>query len=1168
MRLRKIKLSGFKSFVDPTTLIVPGNLVGVVGPNGCGKSNISDAVMWVMGESSAKHLRGDSLTDVIFNGSTTRQPVGQASVELVFDNSEHKLGGQYASYTEIALRRQMDREGISSYFLNGTRCRRKDIQSIFLGTGLGPRSYAIIEQGTISRLIEAKPDELRGFIEEAAGISKYRERRRETENRIHHTRDNLARVNDIRDELAKQLDHLHRQARAAERYQSLKQEERRFKAELLALNWKDLKAQAQARGSVVREQENRVEEGLAALRAAEAQIERQRGQFTTANEAYSTSQAAFYEIDSHLSQLEQKIQHGEERIRALDGELGKTGVAHAAAQQQLRHDEGRLGELGVDAGSLEPALRGSRNDSHQAYEALNLAEQAVQGWQTEWDACNEAAAAFVRQLDVDSTREGHIQEGLLETGRRRKDLDGELKVMDSAKLQREVEHLAAECKQLAASLVVARGGADRHQEELRRCRSAADEAGEKLSTLRLRHQELAGEGASLKTLRAAGEPDKHVAGWMQKAGVDPAKQLLREVQIEAEWAQAMETVLGARLDDYCAADLDAAVATLQYLDHGTIGLVGPAQKRSPVSGAQWPRLQDKVKSRWQLGALLDGVFVADDLKSALRIHADLKIGESVVTRDGVWLGCGWARVHRPASVQDGVLARERRMEAVGDELQAVAREIKECEDQLSEQRERESRIEVELAAAQRAAGEAQDRLAGTQARHAEARTRLEESERREQQIREELESLDVQEEEDRRDLVMIRERLQRTESDERKFGKQREELVRLRDKHREALDAARSQWQSTHEHSHEIALRLESISSQRASLDQAIQRTRMQISGLDARMQEVESGIADSRAPLAELRSSLDARLADKSRSERELAAARESVQSLDHAVRESERDRSGCEQRIEELRASLESARLAAQEVLVRVQTLEEQLQASGQKAEQLLGGMPEDATVPAWQEQLESAERRIQRLGPINLAAIEEFRQLAERKEYLDRQHADLNEALTTLEDAIRKIDKESRTRFKETFDRLNGNLKEMFPILFGGGHAYLETTGEDLLETGVTIMARPPGKRNSTIHLLSGGEKALTAVALVFAIFKLNPAPFCILDEVDAPLDDTNVGRFSNLLSEMSREVQFIFITHNKITMEIAQQLLGVTMHEAGVSRLVSVDVEEAVQLAATA
>ena len=1168
MRLRKIKLSGFKSFVDPTTLLVPGNLVGVVGPNGCGKSNIIDAVMWVMGESSAKHLRGDNLTDVIFNGSTSRQPIGQASVELVFDNSEHKLGGQYASYSEIAIRRQIDREGISSYFLNGTRCRRKDIQSIFLGTGLGPRSYAIIEQGTISRLIEAKPDELRGFIEEAAGISRYRERRRETEHRMRHTRDNLARINDIRQELDKQLEHLQRQARAAERYQGLKQEERRFKAELLALNWKDLKMEAGNRGVVVREQENRVEQGMAALRSIEADIERLRVQFTTANESYSGAQAGFYEIGSHLSQLEQKIQHTEERLQALDDELGKTRVARAAADQQMQRDEGRLRELTGDTQTLEPELRGSRSESQHAYETLNLAEQAIQRWQAEWDACNESAATLSRKVEVDATRLGHVEDGLREIEQRRKGLQGELQSSFSGKMKEELAQLTAEGKRLTVALAGVRRDIEKQQGELRQSRGATERADEELASLRLRHQELSVEGASLKSLRRTINPDAERIAWMKKAGLDPALRLTREIEVEPEWAQALETVLGAHLEDYCAADLDGTVAALQRFGKGSISVLGPALKNAASAHRGPARLLDKVTSRWRLEALLDGVFAAEDLKSAQRILPDLKAGESVVTRDGIWLGPGWARVHRPASIQDDVLGREGRIQTIDRESDSLAQQIKKVESGQSRQRQSAAEAEEKLASAQRAAAEAQEQLAAAQARHAEAKARLEESNRREQQIQDELGSLELQAEEDRQELGAIQERLQRTEADSEKLGEQRQELIGLRDRHRAALDATRSRWQSTHEHSHAIALRLESIGSQRASLEQAIQRTRLQTSSLDGRVRELETGISNTRTPLAELKRNLDSRLGDKARAERELAAARERVQSLDGAVREQERGRSECEQRIEEMRSGLESARLAAQEIVVRIQTLEEQLHAVGQKAEALLEGIHADASAAAWQEQLEAVERRIQRLGPINLAAIEEFQQLSERKQYLDRQHADLNEALATLEDAMRKIDKESRTRFKETFDRLNNNLKEMFPMLFGGGHAYLEMTGEDLLETGVTIMARPPGKRNSTIHLLSGGEKALTAVALVFAIFKLNPAPFCILDEVDAPLDDTNVGRFSNLLSEMSRDVQFIFITHNKITMEIAHQLLGVTMHEAGVSRLVSVDVEEAVQLAATA
>lgn len=1169
MRLRKIRLCGFKSFVDPTTLVVPGNLVGVVGPNGCGKSNIIDAVMWVMGESSAKHLRGDDLTDVIFNGSNSRQPVGQAFVELVFDNTEQKLGGQYASYNEISVKRQLDREGISNYFLNGTRCRRKDVQSLFLGTGLGPRSYAIIEQGMISRLIEAKPDELRAFIEEAAGISKYRERRRETENRMRHTRENLARLNDIREELEKQLEHLQRQARAAERFQSLRREERQLKAELLALNWRALKALANQRAGVVRQHENRVEERLAALRAVESEIERLRDEFAAANESHSNAQARFYEVGSQLSQLAQKIQHGEDRIQTLEGELGKARHGHATAEQQFGHDQARLREMDENAKSLEPKLLGSRSDSNQAYDALNMAEGAIQAWQGEWDACNEAIAELSRQIEVDATRMHHLEVGLEENAQRRVVLTGELESIDADGLMPELERLSAEATRLDSTISSLRREIDKRREEVRDLRGASDRADERLALLRSRHQELAGQSAALRALQGAGAPDsKPFHAWLEDSGLRDAPRLVNGIQVDPEWSLALETVLGARLQDLCAENFADAIGSLEHFKEGSIGLIGPRKEAARAASRGHARLLDLVSSEWQVDGLVGGVLAAENLQEAIRMRAALKTGESVVTRDGIWLGPDWARVHRPAAAQDGMLARERRLQAIETELAMRAREIQSLESDQSQQRRLAQKAEEALAAGQRTLQDTQALYAEIQSAQAESRTRLQASREREAQIRGELNDLELQAEEERNEVAASRCQLDRTDQDRHRLSRQREQLVILRDRHRQALDQARARWQSTHEHSHEIALRLESISSQRASLAQAIQRTEHQLSSSAERMRELDAGLAGTRPPLMELKQSLELRLGDKIKAERELAAARERVQSFDAAVRDKERARSDSEQGIEDLRRELESARLGAQEVIVRVQTLEEQLEAVGQQAAPLLEKIEEQAAPADWQARLEAVERRIQRLGPINLAAIEEYQQLSERKQYLDRQHADLTEALSTLENAIRKIDKESRTRFKETFDRLNGNLKEMFPLLFGGGHAYLEMTGEDLLETGVTVMARPPGKRNSNIHLLSGGEKALTAVALVFAIFKLNPAPFCILDEVDAPLDDTNVGRFSNLLAEMSRDVQFIFVTHNKITMEIAQQLLGVTMQEAGVSRLVSVNVDEAVQLAATA
>ena len=420
MRLTKIKLAGFKSFVDPTTLIVPGNLVGIVGPNGCGKSNIIDAVMWVLGESSAKHLRGDSMTDVIFNGSSSRQPVGMAAVELCFDNSSGKIGGQFANYNEISIKRQINREGISSYFLNGTRCRRKDIQGLFLGTGLGPRSYAMIEQGIITRLIEAKPEELRTFIEEAAGISKFRERRRETENRMRHTSENLERLNDIREELHNQLNHLNRQARAAERYQVLKQEERQLKTEILALNWRELNGEFGLRQEKVRHEENLVEEGNAGLRRIEAEIEKLRDDLSLANESMGKAQSGYYQVGSEISQMEQKILHIRERVQALQDDVGGVADSIQATTAQYENDKQKLHALMENAETLEPRLQGTRSDSNKAYDSLNQAEQAMQGWQSEWDACNGTLADFNRQLEVDTALLEHLEAGIEEMHTRRK----------------------------------------------------------------------------------------------------------------------------------------------------------------------------------------------------------------------------------------------------------------------------------------------------------------------------------------------------------------------------------------------------------------------------------------------------------------------------------------------------------------------------------------------------------------------------------------------------------------------------------------------------------------------------------------------------------------------------------------------------------------------------
>ncbi len=1168
MRLCNIKLSGFKSFVDPTNLIIPGSLVGIVGPNGCGKSNIIDAVTWVMGESSAKHLRGESLTDVIFSGSSARQPVGQASVELVFDNTEKKLGGQYASYNEISVKRQINRDAVSTYYLNGTRCRRRDITAIFLGTGLGPRSYAIIEQGMISRLIEAKPEELRVFIEEAAGISKYRERRRETETRIRHTKENIERLTDIREELEKQLNHLQRQAKAAERYKNLKQEQRKLSSELLALNWRDLNAEMNALREEAGKRENAVEASIAKVRETEAAIEKQREGLSEANQHFNNMQSEYYKVGSDISQYEQKLQHTREKITSIEAELEKARHTYADTVKQHEQDKAEYEKLHSELATLEPKLHGSRDESNKAYEILNNAEEAMQGWQTEWDAFNESFSEFTRQEQRDKTRLEHLEFGLGELAERRILLEREIAKFEDSDLNSQIQELTknleVEEEKQAALL---KQHTDK-QNIVKEYRENVRTLSTKLDAARQTFQHLKGRLASLETLQqSVVEDNQELIDWLKEHGLDQQQRLSQSIKIDPHWAHALETVIGSHLHDICVDDISNYFARLEQAP-GKIGLINSSRSSVNVSVKEFPRLIDKITTDIRVPSVLEQVYLAESVEEARAMMSDLTIGQSVVTAQGVWMSHDWVVINNANEASSGVLNREAEITELKQELENSEVEIKNIETELKANEESLEQAEATVDEQQTLLSRQQQNISDVRSRLASTQTEAEQQSIRYQQFVEERDLIQGQDKTDKAEIDSIKERLEQLEKDKSQLQEQRTELSEIKDRHRESLNNARARWQETHNESHGIALQLESYSSRRASYEQAIKRNDIQVAQLETRIKELEVNLSENKAPINEIQEKIEVCLKDKIHAEKNLSDARTNVQTIENNMRESEQNRHKYEQDLETLRSDLEKARLGVNSCQVRIETVEEKLSADEQNVQVLLETMEAAANQEDWSNQLETLERKIQRLGPINLAAIDEYTQNSERKEYLDSQHKDLIDALSTLENAIHKIDKETRTRFKETFDELNTNIKDMFPKLFGGGHAYLELTGDDLLQTGVAIMARPPGKKNSNIHLLSGGEKALTAVALVFAIFKLNPAPFCILDEVDAPLDDTNVGRFSELVKSMSDEVQFIFITHNKITMEIANQLLGVTMHEAGVSRLVSVDMDEAVEMAASA
>ncbi|QFU12141.1 Chromosome partition protein Smc [Stutzerimonas frequens] len=1160
MRLKSIKLAGFKSFVDPTTVSFPSNMAAVVGPNGCGKSNIIDAVRWVMGESSAKNLRGESMTDVIFNGSNTRKPVTQASIELIFDNSDGTLTGEYAAFAEISIRRRVTRDSQNTYFLNGVKCRRRDITDIFLGTGLGPRSYSIIEQGMISKLIEAKPEDLRNFIEEAAGISKYKERRRETENRIRRTHENLARLTDLREELERQLERLHRQAQSAEKYQEYKAEERQLKAQLSALRWQALNEQVGQREQVIGDQEVAFEALVAEQRSADASIERLRDGHHELSERFNQVQGRFYSVGGDIARVEQSIQHGQQRLRQLQDDLREAEQARLETESHLGHDRTLLATLGEELAMLEPEQELSGAAAEESAAQLEEAEAAMQAWQEQWERFNQHSAEPRRAAEVQQSRIQQLEQSLERLAERQRRLDDERALLaadpeDVAILELD-EQLAAselELEAFAAAGEALNERLEQLREELQLATRTQQQAQGEL-------QRLNGRIASLEALQqAAMEPGKGVAEWLREQGLEQRPRLADGLRVEPGWELAVETVLGADLQAVLLDDF--AEVELAGFQQGELNLANAS-----LGGVRCPgSLLERVESAQDLSPWLGRVRPVESLEQALAGRASLAEGESVVSRDGYWVGRHFLRVRRASEAESGVLAR-------GQELQRLLAERGEREASLTTMEDRiavlgceQSRLEGEREQQRRQQQEEARKHGDLKAKLSAGQARLEQLALRRRRLDEELAEQQEQREIETEQLGEARLQLQDALDAMAQDTEQRETLLASRDGIRERLDRIRQDARQHKDQAHQLALRVGSLRAQHESTRQALERLEQQFERAIERREQLTLNLEEGEAPLEELRMKLEELLERRMGVEDELKHARLALEDADRELRDAEKRRTQAEQQAQLLRGQLEQQRLGWQELSVRRKALQDQLHEDGYDLHGVLATLAGDASEQAWEAELERLAQRIQRLGPINLAAIDEYQQQSERKRYLDAQNDDLVEALDTLENVIRKIDRETRNRFKETFDQINSGLQALFPKVFGGGNAYLELTGEDLLDTGVAIMARPPGKKNSTIHLLSGGEKALTALALVFAIFQLNPAPFCMLDEVDAPLDDANVGRYARLVKEMSEKVQFIYITHNKIAMEMADQLMGVTMHEPGCSRLVAVDVEQAVALA---
>lgn len=1163
MKLEKIKLAGFKSFVDPTTIPINGNLTAIVGPNGCGKSNIIDAVRWVMGESSAKHLRGGNMADVIFNGSSGRKPVSVASVELIFDNSEGKAGGEYAQYNTISIKRQVSRDGQSLFMLNGSRCRRKDITDLFLGTGLGSRSYAIIEQGTISRMVEAKPEDLRVHIEEAAGISKYKERRAETETRMRHTRENLDRLNDLRDEVEKQLKNLAKQAEKAEKYTELKQQERRFRQELLAMRWQGFQnatQQLETQLQGVAEEHNRL---FVLLRDIEKSMELKRGEQKNQQQNFETTQADYYAVVAEMGRLQQAIQHNQKSHEETLIEINRLKQQAHQAQNDCEQDKLQLQEIRQTLLEAEETLIVAKEREEDLLGIQQDAQLQKQQWQQRWEMFLAENAGYREQAEVQRTKLIQLDNQNRQLQLRLDKLTEERGQLQDSKLQFELETLDSSIEIIESQRLQLQESLEAVLAKIAELRPAIKQLHDELHHSRAELQRVNGKISSLELLQqhAMGKDDKQLNLWLEQVGIAQQPRLAEFLEAEPGWETALETVLGQYLEAICVESMDSVLPELDNLGKQSLTLFETSSAEVVNKSSQ--RLSSKLRSRWNLTSLLDGIYCADSLQQARTIS--LQAHESVILADGTWLGAGWLRISRGSDSKAGVLLREKQLRELKTNQAELQQSIAESESLLEQQEQA-----LKQAEQQREQVQQQDKLLGVElaaktSEHSAQSARFEQQNRRLQQLSLEIEEISshlAENSETISEAKLIQDEAEQALSE---LLEKKAELERLSQQLQSQQQNTDASVNEARQHLQRLQAQIESLKSSEILTIKQIERLQVQHQQSADRITELENKLQHALMPLDAERMQLEVLQEKRQVLELNVQNERLAQQASEQNVTELAEQYSKTQRAMEKQKDALDKLRFEQQDSRVRQQTITEQLQEIDADPQSILKGLAEEANESKWKSAVDDLTQQIDRLGPINLTAIEEFQIQSERMQFLNEQHDDLLEALNTLDQAISKIDRESRQRFQETFDRINTGLKEKFPKLFGGGQAYLELSESDLLEAGVNIIARPPGKRNSSIHLLSGGEKALTAVALVFSIFELNPAPFCLLDEVDAPLDDANVVRFSKMVEEMSATVQFLYISHNKVTMEIAKHLAGVTMKEPGVSRMVAVDIEEAVSMA---
>jgi chromosome segregation protein len=1175
LRLSRIKLAGFKSFVDPTEIPLPGDLVGVVGPNGCGKSNVIDAVRWVLGESRASALRGESMQDVIFNGSANRKPVGRASVELMFDNNLGKAAGQWSSYAEISIKRILRRDGESTYHINNIHVRRRDVADIFLGTGVGGRGYAIIEQGMISRIIEARPEELRVLLEEAAGISRYRERRRETESRLADTRDNLLRISDICQELGKQLIRLERQAEVARRFNDVKDQLHKTQNLLWYARKQEAATQRTLAEKELRSLQTSLEMESASLRDAEKRLEEKRAHHYAMGDLLHEFQGELYAANAEVAHIEQQIRHVrenyhrmEQQIKAVKNQLEsqKKQAEDAAESLNRWREEFERARLAREAGKQEVAAES---------EKLPVADSAFR-------LCQEKLTETQRELllveqagQLEESNRVHAAKNFQQLELRRARLTAERnsspqpEIEALSRLTRQTEASAADLKSKQEMLV-------QTESLLLNAEEVKREFSHKVQMLEQQIVRIEARLGALQRLQKRLEGSEGLSAWIARHQLDTLPRLWQHIQIEKGWEDALEAVLRERLNSVSLGQLemtrewadDPPPGKWALFELAAQGLQGiPGEQQENLRGREsWILLQsyltcDHAETRPALDEWLDGIFVAEDVRAGLSQRTSLSSREMLVTREGHIITCHSLTYYAPDSQLHGVLARQREITQIEVEAGALRASLAGEKAELDMAEEACHELESSVSSLRDDIGDLQQLHHDVQMQALKLTQLADRTSQRHKQIDSELAEIAQQGTAESFRKQEAEEKLMQYQGQAEALQQQVKKEKQAREAAEQFLDAQRQRVRIAEKEMQEAAFHEKTCFNKISEVENSIRYIGENAVELEAHLEKLQAGQSDFDE--TQLSSLLQERLASREQREERLAVARNALEGAASELREIEQERMTAEQKLHPLREGINQARLKEQEARIAEDQFSEQLKESGGSEQELIHSLGKTRPF-ALQAEINRMNGEIAALGAVNPGALDELESCQTRKTYLDSQSQDLEEASETLKNAIRQIDRETRERLLETVEKVNGHLEEMFPTMFGGGQAKLILRGEEILDAGIQIFAQPPGKKNSSINLLSGGEKALTALAFVFSLFQLNPAPFCLLDEVDAPLDDSNTERFCNLVRKMSLRTQFVFISHNKITMGIAQQLIGVTMQEKGVSRVVAVEIEEAVRL----